>query len=289
MLSAKDVVMLIIAGALLVLWLIIYARGYKKANFFDSLSEKEFPLKEIYVIGMEIMDTMKYTYKNKRDRKLRRELEVLYGPKYVDYYMRVSYAQKVTFAFTIFVFAFIMYGLADDILITVVFVVFAAVAYYYFDTLAQIKIQKRSEELLSDFSQVISKLALLSNAGMIFREAWIDTSKAGEGVIYDEMRRSVDEMNNGVSEVDAIFNFGSRCMVPEIKKFASTVIQGLVKGNSELTAMLQTQSQEVWEAKRQQIRRQGEKAASKLMLPMMMMFGGILIMVIVPIFTNMGM
>ena len=85
-----------------------------------------------------------------------------------------------------------------------------------------------------------------------------------------------------------MFNFGSRCIIPEIKKFTSTIIQGMTKGNSELTAMLQEQSKEVWQLKKQLVRREGEKAASKLLIPICVMFVGILIMIIVPIFTNLG-
>jgi len=102
------------------------------------------------------------------------------------------------------------------------------------------------------------------------------------------MQTTVNEMNNGVSEIDAMFNFGSRCIIPEIKKFTSTIIQGMTKGNSELTAMLQEQSKEVWQLKKQLVRREGEKAASKLLIPICVMFVGILIMIIVPIFTNLG-
>ena len=102
------------------------------------------------------------------------------------------------------------------------------------------------------------------------------------------MQITVNQMNNGVSEADALYSFGSRCVIPEINKFTSTIVQGISKGNSELVAMLQEQSKEVWSLKKQHVRRQGEKAASKLMIPLMIMFVGILIMVIVPIFANLG-
>lgn len=49
---------------------------------------------------------------------------------------------------------------------------------------------------------------------------------------------------------------------------------------------LQQQSAEVWEQKKQIVKRKGEKAANSLMIPVFLMFGGILIMVIVPIFAN---
>ena len=120
------------------------------------------------------------------------------------------------------------------------------------------------------------------------REAWAEVAYTGDSALYQEMQRAVDEMNNGVSDVDALFNFGTRCIIPEIKKFTSTIVQGLVKGNSELVYMLQEQSKEVWSAKKQDVKRQGAKASSKLLIPILIMFIGILIMIVVPIFTNMG-
>jgi len=102
------------------------------------------------------------------------------------------------------------------------------------------------------------------------------------------MQRVSVNINNGVSEVDAYSEFGTRCSAPEIKKFTSTVVQGLLKGNSELVEMIKQQSREIWDAKRHRVKQQGEKAAGKLLIPICIMFVGILIMVIVPIFTNLG-
>ncbi len=73
----------------------------------------------------------------------------------------------------------------------------------------------------------------LTNAGLIMRDAWADVAYNGDTTLYKEMQISVDEMKNGVSETEAIYHFGNRCIIPEIKKFASTIIQGIEKGNSE--------------------------------------------------------
>lgn len=143
--------------------------------------------------------------------------------------------------------------------------------------------------MLSDFSEMVSKLALLTNAGLILREAWEMVAYNGESDLYKEMQMSVEDMRNGESEITAISKFASRSMLPEIRKFSSTVVQGLEKGNQELVYMLQEQSKECWELKQQLAKRQGEKASSKLMIPMAIMFIGILVMVVIPIFSNMGM
>ena len=287
-LTVFDFVLYGIGAVLLLIWMVFFFAGLKHSSLFDALEEKDYPFKEIYGLGYAVMLLIKYQYRSKHDRKLRKEISVLYGDKYADYYIRVIYSQKVTMGFTLLVMAVPLYGLANSMAAMLVMVMFAAVAYYYFGTVTEKKILKRSEEMLSDFSNVVSKLALLTNAGMIMREAWEEVAYTGESTLYKEMQKAVDEMNNGVSEVDALFNFGTRCIIPEIKKFTSTIIQGMIKGNSELIYMLQEQSKEVWAAKKQNVKRQGEKAASKLLIPILIMFVGILIMILIPIFTNLG-
>lgn len=288
MLEIKDYIVFGIGAVLLGIWLVLFFTGLKYASLFDALTEKEFPLKEIYFVGYAALELVHYSYKSKHDRKLRKELSVLFGEKYAEYYLRVIHAQEITMSLTLAILGFALYGVADDIAVLVVLLIFAGLAYYYFGTLTEKRILKRSEEMLRDFSNVVSKLALLTNAGMILREAWTEIAFSGETTIYREMQTSVEEMNNGISEIDAIFRFGKRCIIPEIKKFSSTIVQGLVKGNNELARMLQAQSREVWMLKKQDIHRQGEKAASRLLIPVVIMFVGILIMVIVPIFTNLG-
>ena len=288
MLEIKDYIVFGIGAVLLGIWLVLFFTGLKYASLFDALTEKEFPLKEIYFVGYAALELVHYSYKSKHDRKLRKELSVLFGEKYAEYYLRVIHAQEITMSLTLAILGFALYGVADDIAVLVVLLIFAGLAYYYFGTLTEKRILKRSEEMLRDFSNVVSKLALLTNAGMILREAWTEIAFSGETTIYREMQTSVEEMNNGISEIDAIFRFGKRCIIPEIKKFSSTIVQGLVKGNNELAMMLQAQSREVLMLKKQDIHRQGEKAASRLLIPVVIMFVGILIMVIVPIFTNLG-
>lgn len=287
-LSMQDLVILGIGCVFLGIWLIIFMASRSYDEMFDTLDEKEFPLKELYSMGYFIMEKSKYQYKSRRDRKLRQDMEVLYEKKYVEYYLRLTYARAVTYGMLLFVLAFVIYAFSGDVAVLMIMFLFSGVSVYYVMTLAPKKIESRSSQLIGDFSEVVSKLALLTNAGMILREAWELTAKVGEGVFYQEMRIAVMEMENGISEAEAIRRFGIRCMMPEIKKFSATLIQGIQKGNSELSSMLQNQSAEIWNLRKQNVRRQGEKAASKLMLPIFMMFIGVIIMMVIPIFTNLG-
>lgn len=285
----KDIVMYGLFVICFLAWILLFVKSKPYDSIFENLDKKDYPLKELYSTGYCLLELIRYKFTSKRDRVKRQELNVLYGEKYADYYLRVIYSQQISLAILVFMLSFCMYGFSQQVAVWFVMVAFAGVTFYYFGDITSKKIRKRSEEMLSDFCEVVSELALLTNAGMILHEAWEFVADSDrEGIIYEEMRIAKNDMNNGLSDVEAIRRFGNRCIIPEIKKFTSTLIQGMVKGNDELVVMLQNQSSEVWNAKKQDVRRQGEKAASKLLIPMLCMFVGILIMVIVPIFSNLG-
>lgn len=284
-----DIFVFVFGAAVLLVWMILFAAGYKNAALFDKLPGEDYPLKELYFVGFTLLNYVKKDYKTERDRRRRRQLSVLYSEKYADYYLRAVYSKQVTMALLVLAFAAPMYCIAQgSVLLFLMTAAGAGITFYYYGETTVSKVSKRSEEILLAFPNMASKLALLINSGMILREAWERVAVSGKGVLYLEMRRSVVLMRNGWSETDALFAFGQRCMMPEIKKFTSTLIQGAKKGNRELALSMTRQSKEVWELKRQLIRRQGEMANNKLMIPIFLTFIGILIMVIVPVFSNIG-
>lgn len=286
--TAFDIVCIIGGGISAFLWIVLLLYGRKYDKMFSALSEDEFKGKELYSTGYAFMNLIHYNYKSKRDRTLRQQLEILYEKKYVEYYLRVLYAQGATVMLLFCVLSFAFYGISGEAIMVPLMWVFGATLFYYCITSPQKKIDARSAEMLGDFADVVAKLALLTNAGMILREAWDLISKSGETAFYKEMKLAMTDMNNGISDSEAIRRFGVRCMIPEAKKFSSTIVQGIQMGNKELSAMLQQQSGEVWNLRKQNARREGEKAAGKLMIPIFIMFFGILIMIVIPIFANIG-
>lgn len=287
-LSLQDVIIMGCGVLFAVLWLLLLICSGKHQNLFNGLNEKEYPLCQIYSTGYLLTQILHLRFRTGFDRKLRDNLSVLYEEKYAEYYIRLTYAQSFSIAMIVFLFSFILYGLSQEPMMLIIGFLMTALSVYYFMTLSSVKIRKRSDELISEFSEAVSKLALLTNAGMIIRDAWTEVAYGGEGKLYSEMQKTCNDMDNGISEIESIRRFGLRCIIPEIKKFSTTIIQGIEKGNRELARMLETQSDELWEMKQQRIKREGAKANTKLMLPMFVMFVGILIMIVIPIFTNLG-
>ena len=114
MLSLFDYIVFGIGGVILCAWLFFFVKGMKYARLFEILEENDYPFKEIYFVGYAVMETLHYQYKSKQDRRVRKELSILYGEKYAEYYLRVVYAQKVTMAFTLLAIAVPVYGFAND-------------------------------------------------------------------------------------------------------------------------------------------------------------------------------
>ena len=286
--SSLQFVMIIGTVLAAVYAFILLITGKKYDYLVEPLDKSEYRLPELYTFGFFIMNLTKHKFTTKNELKRRNCIIVLKGEKYAEYYLQVEFAKRVGLCAPIAIFSFAMAGLAGELLMVPLMLLIAGALYVYIGRKPEKDIEARSEILLSGFSDIVSKLALLINAGMIMRAAWEKVAYSGEGGIYAEMRKVVINMRDGMSEEDAYYEFGNSCVLPEIKKFASTIIQGIIKGNKELSMMLTEQSSEVWSLKMNMVKRQGDAAITKLIAPMMIMFIGILVMIMIPIFSNMG-
>jgi len=260
-------------------------------DYVTPLDKKEFMLTEIYCVGFKLLKIFDFQYKTQAANKLRENTAVLYSERYAEYYMRVLYAQKISITYLIFTVGCAISALADgtDKLVMLGLTgVVAFTIYYYFSQQPADKIKKRNERFMDEFPNAVSTIALLVNSGLILREAWREVSMSHDSELYMEMRKMNNDIDNGVSEIDALYAFGNRCVAPDIKKFTSFIVQGLEKGSKDLTSALRIQTNELWQMKKQNTLRRGELASSKLMIPLMVMFIGILIMVMGPIITNLG-
>jgi tight adherence protein C len=181
----------------------------------------------------------------------------------------------------------VLAALADSLVLLGVGVLLAFLAVYYVEEQINNKLSDRKEELLSDFPQVLSKLTLLINSGMVVRDAWNLVAKSGTSTIYREMQETTVEFQNGVTEIEAYSNFAARCGIKEIRKFASTMVQNLQKGNAELVFFLKDMTDEMWEEKKNLCKRKGEAANAKLIIPTGMIFLGILALIMLPMLQAM--
>ena len=153
------------------------------------------------------------------------------------------------------------------------------------------QVKEREGELRRDYAQVVSKLVLLMGAGSAVRTAWermvrdYERKREAGGVpryVYEEMALACREMQNGISEGRAYENFGIRCRQPCYLKLSALLEQNLEKGNKGLSELLKAGVTEAFEQRKELAREQGEKASTRLLLPMVLMLAVVMLLVLVP-------
>ena len=284
-----EYILILLYFVLALVWLMLLSMGSKRfADMIEPLDPKEHFMKSFYPLGFQILDMMHYQYNSFQDKKRIGQSEIVFGERFGEYYYRVNMAEKVTYVATCIMISPILGPFVGNNLFSLFGLVAAGFMFYYADTKITDIIKARENDLSRDFADMVSKLALLINAGMITREAWEEISYTGEGTVYEEMRNAVVEMNNGVSEIDAYLNFGNRCGVQSVKKFTSMLCQNLTKGNKELVDFLKAETALSWEEKKHYVKRKGEEASNKMMIPLGMILVGVFIMILVPVLGNLG-
>lgn len=167
--------------------------------------------------------------------------------------------------------------------------------YFIKDEQVKNSIKDREEEMIRDYSQIISKLVLYLGAGMtlraIFEKLCIDYEKSLQRGLpkryaYEEIRVMVNELKTGESEARAYEMFGLRCRSQPYTRLVNLLSQNLKKGNSSLLPLLKQEAAKASEERLNIARKAGEKVSTKLLAPMMLMLGIVMVIIMYPAFTS---
>ena len=283
-------IFLILGTACSVFYLLMMLKGHKYESLVASLDKNTFSNKDLCGADFAMQEVPVFALRGKLSKQLRTQAELLYGETYEEYYARLYYARAlsvtVLMAAVMLLFTALMNGSMLILVLLGGIVASAAIWVSQADEMKQ-ALSRRREACLDEFPNVISKLALLVSSGMTLYQAWSAVAQSREGPIYDLMRRSCQDVDNGMGENDAYYRFGLLSDSQEIRKFSSMLVQSLEKGGGELTGFLMQQSKELWGQKRQRMLQKGDEAAAKLLLPTALMLVGILLIILSAVFMSM--
>ncbi len=152
--------------------------------------------------------------------------------------------------------------------------------------------KERDRQLLADYPEVLSKLAVLLGAGLTVRNAWgrivenyTDQLALPGGIrryVYEEMLYTYRGIRGGQPEIQAYREFGRRCGLQQYRRLMILLEQSLKKGGGALAQRLRIETEEAFSARLHQARRKGEEAKTRLMIPMFLMFILVLTLILVP-------
>lgn len=294
MLYSIMLICVVISTVMMIVWLVLFIRYKKKySGLLDDADGKIFTLKELYFLGLGCIEL----YENTKKRKITssekavakiRELTEIFGRHKAELYYYISEAAMISLVLTFVPVGLMLFCCIQSLIGFLLGGLLAFAMIYGVKSSINAAIKAKKEAIISEFPKMVSKLTLLINAGMLARRAWDEVANSNfESSIYEEMRTTSMDIQQGMSIEDAMNSFASRCAIKEIRKFSSIFVQTVNRGASESINSMKIMADEAWEQKKQLSKQQGELAAQKLLIPNMIMFLGILIVVVVPLMSSM--
>ena len=158
------------------------------------------------------------------------------------------------------------------------------------------RMKRRDEELRRSYPNLLSKLGTLISAGMSTYSAWMRVVKDYEDGLkegrrkpefaYEEMKITSYEIRSGTAEDQAYAAYGKRCGLHTYIKFGNMLGQNIRQGISGLTEALREEMSKALEERKNEALRLGEVAGTRLLFPMLMMLGVVIVSLIVPAFLS---
>ena len=182
-----------------------------------------------------------------------------------------------------------------------IFLIVIIVAPFIFSLLEKNDFKKkaslRNNQLIHDYPELISKLSLLTTAGMsisnaIFRivgnyQKYISAG-GQKRYVYEELSVTCQQLKNGLYESYAYEDMGHRYGLPCYIKLSSILISGLKHGSSDFNRLLSAEATTALLEQKASVLQKSGKASTKLLGPMMMIFAVILMLIMIPAFFSMG-
>lgn len=150
----------------------------------------------------------------------------------------------------------------------------------------------RLEELEHDYAGIVSKFAMLLAAGLSVRNAWERIVRLGckdsseKKAVYEEMKRTLGDMQKGIPELEAYEAFGNRVGQIHYKKLMALFVSHKKRGSIDLIDAMNREMLQAWEEQKRKTKQQGEKIGTKLLMPMMGMLAVVFVIILVPAFLS---
>ncbi len=288
------------------LFLICYFKSRGQYDeYMEYVDKKEYGLKDFIPLGLFLAESeslekflpmqVRTLLAQHRNQVYQKVLE-LRGPKDVEFYSYIHSGYRLAAALIVSAGASVVGAImsaqgdvSNGLLLSGIAVgAFAAVPFLVDSSLKE-QIEKRRRSIQMEFPEFINKLTLLVNAGMTISKAWekIINENKKDHILYEEMRYALMEIKAGKAEAVAYEEFARRCRVKEVTKFVSVIVMNLKRGGSEVVPVLKAQGDECWEMRKNAARQLGEEASTKILIPLMIMFLGIVLIVATPAVLSM--
>ncbi len=148
--------------------------------------------------------------------------------------------------------------------------------------------ENRDKEIRDAYYGFVNRLTIYMGAGFTLRKSLVAAVRTEPcKYLYEEVEFTMNMVESGVSESKAYGEMGRRIGLEEYMKLMSLISQNLTLGNSNLLKLLDTEVKTSYFLKKENVRKKGEQASEKLLLPSAMLMMLVIIVVMYPAFIGM--
>jgi len=197
----------------------------------------------------------------------------------VDVFLAIKFFLPFIFLFSL-IFMILFFQVPGMVRLAVV--VLVPFTYILPDYYLKSKTAKRQDEVRRSLPNALDLLTISVEAGLGFDQAMYKVAVNTKGVLGDEFKRALKEMEIGVARKDALKNLSKRTEVPELNTFIFSIIQAEIFGIS-IGKVLRVQSAEMRIKRRQIAEEKGIKAPVKLVFPtILFLFPALMVVILGP-------
>ncbi len=153
------------------------------------------------------------------------------------------------------------------------------------------RVKERNQEILLEYPNFINKLVLLLGAGMSIKgslykmtQDYRQKREQGKGnqYLYEELLVTINEIDAGLSETIAYFNFGRRIKLGPYLKTVTLIIQNIRLGTKGLLPLLEQEEAVAFDTRKENAKKQGEMISTKLLIPMILQMLIVMFIIMIP-------
>ncbi len=156
--------------------------------------------------------------------------------------------------------------------------------------------RKRLKELQKEYPEFAGRLRLYLCAGMTARNAFgrvaqdyaERTGKKKRLFLESEMKIACNQLSNGLPEAQVYQEWGARCGEMRYRRLGLLLSVQLKQGNDRLLQLLEQEADVAREDQRNQARKEGEEAGTKLLFPMILILIMVMLLVLLPAYVDFG-
>ncbi|ASK62845.1 hypothetical protein CFK37_12150 [Virgibacillus phasianinus] len=277
---------------LVVILLVVAVTNLKNKKVYDtfiSTYKEDITLPIIAPYSFAIIDKFNlYRRMPKLINTIHQKMIILRGSKLSGDYTKI-YLGKIITSITLVIFfsvVFIVLDGGDYSKLLYGFIFTVIIGFYLVKDLDK-KVKQRKDSMIIELPEFVNKVILLVNAGETVQGAikkCVDQNKANiyDSPLYFELNEAVNKMSANTSFQEVMKDLNYRCGIQEVSIFTTTVMMNHRKGGALLVQSLKELSVSLWEKRKTVTRIKGEEASSKLVFPIIFIFGAVLIIVIYP-------